>query len=198
MIRQYSFEYNNQTVEFDDSRSVRELVKYAFDESGYYEPFGMEIVTIFQPQHPAGSYGWFTTDLNKSCAEEIVVRDRLCFAYYMPNVFYFAEGGWGHHMPHLGNHPDIPNPVMLRIELDGERNTVVINGELSPRLVFEKLIGAGYVDEDIEKIKVLKIAYPNHVHSPEIPLNDPILGLPLSEFKRVMEEDAHYIIVRFD
>lgn len=126
MTRIYQF-VGEEPLSFDDSKSVKELIQYAFDEFGYYEPAGMELVTLFQPQ--ARTYtGWFTTDTTRSCADEIENRENLCFAYSMPNVFYFAEGGWGHHMLKLGNHPPIDAPVLLKLRFEDFDHSVVING----------------------------------------------------------------------
>ena len=36
-------------LSFDNTKSVKELIQYAFDVFGYEEPAGMEIVTLFQP-----------------------------------------------------------------------------------------------------------------------------------------------------
>ena len=85
----------NAAFEFDDSKTVREMIQFAFDQLDYYEPAGMEIVTVFQCHHPKTSTGWFTRDTGRICAEEIINTDELCFAYQIPDVFYFAEGGWG-------------------------------------------------------------------------------------------------------
>lgn len=126
MIQKYSF-FNEDIIEFDDTRSVKELIQYAFEQFDYYEPAGMEIVTLFQCHHPQSDTGWFTIDTNRKCSDEIIDRNNLCFAYYMPNVFYFAEGGWGHHMIELGNHPNIPRPVALKIRFEDFDNTVIIN-----------------------------------------------------------------------
>ena len=48
MIQKYKFCNNEDFVYFDDEKTVKELLCYAFDSFGYYEPFGMEIVTLFQ------------------------------------------------------------------------------------------------------------------------------------------------------
>ena len=42
MIQKYSF-FNEDIIEFDDTRSVKELIQYAFEQFDYYEPAGMEI-----------------------------------------------------------------------------------------------------------------------------------------------------------
>lgn len=47
MKNEYYF-FDGGRVEFDDNKSVRELIRYAFDKFDYYEPLGMDIVTVFQ------------------------------------------------------------------------------------------------------------------------------------------------------
>ena len=118
MIKNYTF-FDGGTISFDDEKKVKELIRYAFDEFDYYEPIGIEYVTIFQCHHSKTNTGWFTKDTNNSCCDEIENPDELCFAYYVPEVFYFAEGGWGHHMRELGNHPEIPNPVDIKLRFGG-------------------------------------------------------------------------------
>ena len=39
MIRKYKFP-GEGSLEFDDNKTVSELLEYAFDKFGYYEPFG--------------------------------------------------------------------------------------------------------------------------------------------------------------
>lgn len=88
-LQTYHF-FRENPLEFDDSKTVKELVQYAFDQFDYYEPLGMDIVTVYQAR-----YAHFTQDTSKKCIDEIKDPNMLCFAYFMPGVFYFAEGGWG-------------------------------------------------------------------------------------------------------
>ena len=44
MIQKYKFEGENDFIEFDDSKSVKELINYAFDKFDYFEPAGIEIL----------------------------------------------------------------------------------------------------------------------------------------------------------
>lgn len=73
------FKFNLQEpLFFDDTKSIKELIHYAFNEFDYYEPAGMEIVTLFQPQSRT-STGWFTTDTSRLCVDEIEDAEILCF-----------------------------------------------------------------------------------------------------------------------
>ena len=143
MKKQYHF-FGEDPIWFDDDKTFRELIVYAFDCFEYYEPCGMNIVTVFQCHHPKSNTGWFTTDVSKKCSEEIVNPDELCFAYNLPNVFYYAEGGWGHHMPELGNYPIVPDPVCLKFRFEDFDNSVVINGNYCMRDVIWFLRHTGY------------------------------------------------------
>lgn len=179
MLRKYRF--SDGTVEFDDSKNVRALLAYAFDAFGYYEPIGMQYVTLFQCHHSRSDEGWFTTDVDRSCAEEIENRDELCYAYHMPGVFYFAEGGWGHHMVRLGNHPELPDPVSLSLKFEDFENEVVISGRYCLRDVVRFLQRSGYVDSDLAAVRVLEIPTRDSVFPRRyaIPLTDPIMGVKL-------------------
>lgn len=66
MIQTYKFFGENSSLEFDDSKTVKELLQYAFEQFDYYEPFGMDIVTIYQSGH-----AHFTLDTSRKCYEEI-------------------------------------------------------------------------------------------------------------------------------
>lgn len=190
MINKYTFS-DGGTIEFDDTKSVKELIEYAFDIFGYYEPLGMQIVTIFQTQHSKSSEGWFTSDTSRSCAEEIENCEDLCFAYYLPNVFYFAEGGWGHHMRTLGNHPIIDDPVSLHIRFDDFNNTVVINGNYSFSDIINYLQMGDYLPRNVKSLCVRAI---NPYREPYfISLKDPIIKSDLIGFERTLPDSVTII-----
>lgn len=183
MIQKYTF-CDGGTLEFDDSKSIKELIEYAFDTFDYYEPLGMDIVTLFQAHHPDTSTGWITTNTALRCADEIKNRDWLCFAYYIPNVFYFAEGGWGHHMKDLGNRPLIPNEISLCLRFDDFDNTIVINGNLTFLDVVRFLKQGEYIDSNCKVVKALAVG---DGQSYSIPLSDPIMTMCLTEFVKNIE-----------
>ena len=198
MKQNYTF-FADGTVEFDDSRSVRELLAYAFEKFDYYEPFGMAAVTVFQAHHPDTNTGWFTTDTEACCADEIKNPAELCFAYHMPGVFYYAEGGWGHHMPHLGNHPEIPAAVSLHLRFEDFDHTVVLNGNYSFRRFLTMLQRIGYVPDEVSRILVQLIGCPKGNYF--IPADDPLLDVSLTEFvqeirsrsDRIQEERHEFV-----
>ena len=183
MIQKYTF-CDGGSLEFDDSKSVKELIEYAFDTFNYYEPMGMDIVTLFQPHHPNASTGWFTTNTTLRCADEIQERDWLCFAYHLPNVFYFAEGGWGHHMSGLGNRPQIPNEVPLNLRLEEKENTIVINGNYTFIDIVHTLKKNKYISADCNAVSVLPVGVGQTY---TIQFSDPIMNLCLTEFVENIE-----------
>lgn len=180
MTRTFQFE-GEPPLLFDDSRSVKELIQYAFDEFGYYEPAGMELVTLFQPQARTDT-GWFTTDTGRPCADEIEIRKNLCFAYSMPKVFYFAEGGWGHHMLHLGNHPPVDTPVMLHLRFEDFDHSVVINGTYTFEDIINFLKQYQYLPEQASELLIRAIN--PHQNPYRISFDSPLLRLPLTEFEK--------------
>lgn len=187
MIREYSFS-GEGTLKFDDSKTVRELIEYAFEEFEYYEPAGMETVTLFQCSHSQTNVGWFTQDTSRRCADEIENCKHLCFAYQMPGVFYFAEGGWGHHMIELGNHPVIPDPAAITIRFDDFRNTVVINGNYCFNDIVRYLKKTGYISEDCSRLRVFLVGTGEAYF---IPFSDSIMEIPLSDFEEKISEYTH-------
>lgn len=185
MNKEYCF-FAGGRVEFDDSKSVRELIQYVFNKLDYYEPLGMDIVTVFQCHHARTNNGWFTTDTGKSCSEEIENRNELCFAYYMPDVFYFAEGGWGHHMKELGNHPIIPNSVELNLRFKDFKNTVVVNGNYCFMDIIKLLKKADYVPKTCSKLTIIPVGAVNKQFV--IPFTDEIMNKPLTAFSDLINE----------
>lgn len=183
MIQKYTF-CDGSTLEFDDSKSVKELIEYAFDTFGYYEPMGMDIVTLFQAHHPNTTTGWFTTDTTLRCADEIQNRDWLCFAYHLPNVFYFAEGGWGHHMRELGNRPLISNEIHLEIRFEDFSNAIVINGNYTFMDIVRALKQSEYICVNCNAVRVIPVGVGQ---SYSIPFSDPIMHMCLTEFVKNVE-----------
>lgn len=144
-IRNYRF-YNASPVEFDSTKTVKELVDYVYMHNSEKRIFPMDSVTVFQMRSPKSPYGWLTTDLSRTCRKEIQNPHWLCFAYYVPQLFYFVEGGCGHYTKRLGNHPVFAHPVDVHVHLDDEKlstDEIIVNGQ-----------------ENIKK--VLQLAVPNH------------------------------------
>lgn len=183
MRQKYTF-CDGRTLEFDDSKSVKELIEYAFNLFGYYEPMGMEILTIFQANHPDTNTGWFTTDVTLRCADEICNRDCLCFAYYQPDVFFFAEGGWGHHMSKLGNRPKISNEISLKLRFENFNDTIVMNGNYTFMDIVHVLKQNEYINSNCDTVEVLPIGV---AQSYPISFSDPIMKLCLTEFIQKIE-----------
>ena len=178
--------FDGGEIEFDDRKSVKELIAYAFESFDYFEPMGMDIVTLFQAHHPDTNMGWFTTDVTLSCAEEIKNPKALCFAYHLPNVFYFAEGGWGHHMTELGNHPTIDNAVALKIRFDDFRNTVVINGMYTFNDIVNVLKRTAYLSNDCNYVEVIPVGCGTKSYL--IPFSDPIMKARLMDFETILDK----------
>ena len=185
MIQKYHF-CDGGTIEFDNTRSVKELIAFAFDAFDYYEPMGMDVVTLFQPHHPSTETGWFTTDVSLSCAEEIKEPENLCFAYHLPNVFYFAEGGWGHHMSRIGNRPIIENEVSVTLRFENFNNSVIINGKYTFTDVLDFLKKTNYIDNHDKFVEVIPIGCADKSY--KISFYDPIMMVCLSEFYEKLED----------
>lgn len=189
MIQTYHF-FGEHSLEFEDSKTVKELIEYAFEKFDYYEPFGMDSVTVFQCHHPDSNYGWFTIDTKRRCVDEIVNRDELCFGYHIPGILYYAEGGWGHHMEELGNHPIFENPVSLKLKFEDFKHTVVFEGTHSFREILNLLKNTGYLEKNISQIKVHVLAYPKENYSQYIELSNPILDVSIVEFENSLPQDG--------
>ena len=187
MIKTYRFICDSISFSFDDTKTVRELIDCAFEQFDYYEPAGMDLVTIFQCHHSKSNNGWFTRDTSRICAEEIENPDELCFAYQKSDVFYFAEGGWGHHMTDLGNHPIIPNPVALKLRFEDFDNTVVINGKYTFSDIIGYLKETEYIPGNSSRLLVHPIGIPGGLLC--ISFYDTIMKLPLKEFEAAIKNE---------
>ena len=194
MIQTYHF-FGERSLEFDDSKTVKELIEYAFEKFDYYEPFEMDSVTVFQCHHPDNNYGWFTTNTKRRCVDEIVNRDELCFGYNIPGILYYAEGGWGHHMHQLGNHPVFEKPVSLKLKFEDFNHTVVFEGTHSFREILNLLKSTGYIEKSISKIEVNVLAYPKPNYFQYIELCNHILDVPMTEFENSLPQDGIVTLV---
>lgn len=182
-------------IEFDDRRSVIELIEHLFDIIDCYEPLGMDIVKLFECHSPKDNCGWMIIDTQKSCAEAIKNRNELCIAYSMPGKFYFAEGGWGHHMIELGNHPHLDNPVMLHLRFENFDNTVVIAGDYSLLDIIKFLESTNYIEEKIKEVEIFPIGdFANKYKVSYISVNDERLKMKLSEFDKTILADFSSLI----
>ena len=101
-------------------------------------------------------------------------------------MFYFAEGGWGHHMKELGNHPNIPSPVDLNLRFDGFQNTVVINGTYCFLDIIRFLKKAEYIPISFNIMKIIPIGVTEKALY--IMFDDEITKKPLTEFKNLIKE----------
>lgn len=189
MIQEYGF-FGENTLKFEDSKTVRELLEYAFEQYGYYEPFGMDTVTIYQTNTPH-----FTLDTSRKCYEEIKEPDDLCFAYYIPGFLYYAEGGWGHHMAELSNHPVFKHPISLKLKFKDFHNTVVFEGSHSFREVLNLLTKVRYISDSISQIKIQVLAYPKPNYTKHIDCSDAILDAPMTEFNEMLPIDGIVTLV---
>lgn len=184
MIQSYKF-FGESSFEFEDSKSVKELILYAFELFGYHEPFGMNTVTIYQ-----SNYTHFTLDTRRKCYEEIKDPNGLCFAYYIPGFLYYAEGGWGHHMSELPNHPVFNSPISFKIKFEGFNHSVVFEGTHSFREVLDLLKRVGYIDESLKRIKIQVLAYPKPNYAKYIDCQNSILDVPMVEFYKTLPKDG--------
>ena len=185
MNQKYTF-FRGGTLEFDDQKSVKELITHAFDTFKCDKPIGIDCVTLFQAHHPDTFTGWFTTNVTSSCANEIKNPNELYFAYHLPNIFYYVEGGWGHHMKELGNRPQIDNEVSLKIRYKDLKNTVIVNGQYTFFDLINFLKSTKYITEDCRGIEVIPIGCAEKSYT--LSFEDPITKVCLSEFENILEQ----------
>ena len=135
-------------IEFDENKTIAELVETAFEEYGYWEPAGMDMVTVYDIK----SYRMIL-DRNSTCLEA-GIGDWLCIAYYKPNMFYYVEGGWGHHMIQMNAVDMIESPVSFQLRFGEFVGSPVINGNITLTSMFNFLKEADYIDEDCNTLIV--------------------------------------------
>lgn len=148
MKREYYFfglDGHNVKILFDDEQTVKELVCHALAEYDYYEPLGESVLTVYD----SSKYHFVTNPSNK-CKDEISfdqIGNVLCIGYFLDNAFYFAEGGWGHHMIGMDAKKRIKDPIAIEIRFEDFKNTVVINGNISLGSIFDYLLKGTYISD---------------------------------------------------
>ena len=144
MKQLYRF-FDMKDVIFDDEKTVKELMEHVFEQSGYYEPMGMDVVTVYD----ASKY-YVVTDTSKKCKDELnpLGGNGFCVAYLKKDKFFFAEGGWGHHMIDMNAAKLIGNPINIRVVFDDFKNSVVINGTITLGEIYSFLCDTTYISDD--------------------------------------------------
>lgn len=145
----------------------------------------MDTVTIYQT-----GFAHFTLDTSRKCCEEIKDPYGLCFAYYIPGFLYYAEGGWGHHMSELSNHPVFNNSVSLKLKFEDFDHTVVFEGPHSFREILDLLKQVGCVNDSISQITIQVLAYPNANYTKHVDCSDVILDAPMTAFYETLPIDG--------
>lgn len=145
----------------------------------------MDTVTIYQT-----GFAHFTLDTSRKCCEKIKDPYGLCFAYYIPGFLYYAEGGWGHHMSELSNHPVFNNSVSLKLKFEDFDHTVVFEGSHSFREILDLLKQVGYVNNSILQITIQVLAYPNANYTKHVDCSDVILDAPMTAFYETLPIDG--------
>ena len=142
--------FDMEPVVFDDRKSVKELIEYVFEQSVYCEPAGMDIVTLYD----ASKYH-VITDTTMPCYKAFSSHGNighggngLCLAYYLPNLFFYAEGGWGKHMIQMDVVENISNPVAVHFRFTDFKNTVVLSGRLTIRQIYNYLVKTTYIGKE--------------------------------------------------
>ena len=178
MLRSYNFLTDGGcSIRFDDQRPVSELMKALFDQLGYEEPFGMEIVTVFQPRTARGADGWFIRDPSLPCAEALDAQDDLLIAYHMPGVFYHVEGGFG---TRIGNHPDLEDSVSVQLVFEDFSGVVAIAGKYTVSDIVHALEETGYIRSGVRAVTLRTLSFSDDWHT-ALPLFDASARLPLRE-----------------
>ena len=165
-----------------------------------FEPLGEQILTLFESHSPKRTSGWFIIDANQTCAESITNPKDLCLAYHMPGVFYFAEGGWGHHMTTLGNHPVLDTPVSFKLSLEGFRNTVVVSGKYTFREMINLLLNTGYISPDAHEIIISYVGvadYRTIIQFQDDRVDKPI-HVFIEDIKNNIPSEACYPVISFN
>lgn len=182
-------------METDDSISVKELIEILMDRIDCYEPLGIDRVRIFEGYSEKSLSGWYIDNILQTCDKAIDNPNDLYLAYHMPDMFFYAEGGWGHHMVNLGNSPVIPNAVSLHIRFEEFDNTVVVNGAYTLREMILFIEKSGYLDSRIEGIIIHKIN--PHASSKYILIGDSSLDLDITLERFHLMFQEYVTIVEF-
>ena len=179
MERLYRF-FDMEHVTFDDEKTVAELIAAVYAKSDCYEPMGMDAVTVYD----AGQYR-VVTDTSRKCKEELDPshNNGFCLAYFKKGKFFFAEGGWGHHMTELCPPGWVDDPVCITLAFGDFESAVVINQALTLGEITAFLRNTAYIRSDEclflvgERLEPPRKSYDVRTADGALPLGEAIRGL---------------------
>ena len=141
MKRQYRF-FDMEAVAFDDEGTVSELIRHVLMQSDRDVPMGLDSVTVYD----AGQY-CVVTDTSQKCKNvlEPLGNNGFCLAFCKQGKFFFAEGGWGHHMMELCPPQAVEDPVSVTLAFGNFKSSIVINQGVTLGEMFVFLRDMGYI-----------------------------------------------------
>ena len=128
------------TIDFDENKSVAELVAAVCKKYPLLMPKDLGTVTVYDPSHYH-----VVTDLSASVKDENL-SGGLCFAYFVKNEFLYVEGSWGHHMIDMDAVKKIKKPFMFRLSLTQPimHEYFVATKSYTVKKLYESLVENGY------------------------------------------------------
>lgn len=154
-MKEYNFFDTEEKISilFDENKTISDLINAVFEKYDFYEPNGIECVTVYDMQ----GYHVVTNRMHTLAEEHL--SSELCFAYYLPGEFLYVEGGWGHHMIQMDACRSIKEPLMFEIEINKNttKRNMVCSSEFTVQQLYNGLVA--YFDDKRTRIEVYETYY---------------------------------------
>ncbi len=156
-----SYEIFNMGIVHTDLRAtIKDLVVSAYKKYDRNNIINFDNITVYDIKNYK-----IILDNNMSCARA-KLGDKLCIAYFVPNKFYYVEGGWGCHMIDMNAKKFIPHPITFGFKGSGIEfaGWPVINGNIRINEWIEFLLSIKLIKTPVTRFKV----YPDFINEKSI------------------------------
>lgn len=143
MIKTYTFFNIRKKIEidFDENRTVKELISAVYEKYGFEAKHGLDVVTIYDMKN------YHVVTNRKNTLKKENVSSGLCFAYFKKGEFLYVEGGWGHHMIKMDAVSQIKEPFMFYMSFDKVLNdfAFVATKKMTIKMLYEALYKSEHI-----------------------------------------------------
>ncbi len=128
-------------IEFDENRSVAELISAVYEKYGIEAKNGIDGVTVYDMKN------YHVVTNRKSSLKKENLSSGLCFAYFKKDKFLYVEGGWGHHMIKMDAVSKIREPFMFYMSFIKPLNdyAFVANKKMTVAELYGELVKGEYI-----------------------------------------------------
>lgn len=195
-MKHYSFFNirNRIEIDFDENRSVADLISAVYEKYGFEAKNGIDVVTVYDMKNYH-----VVTDRKRTLKKENL-SSGLCFAYFKKGEFLYVEGGWGHHMIQMDATSKVKDPFMFYMSFDKVLNDYAFVA--TKKMTVEKLFKALCKGEHIyrcSRIDVFDVSRGSATYEllKSVPIEDAI-NEGLTIYDLIGEENLTKTIIKFN